>query len=155
MPDDFGAFLREEDDSPKLEDLPYWWDRTPPDEVDPDLPTYPRRITMLASYLNWQRKKRWAWDGLQKLLVTLLDRGEPIPELLQLWAYRVAAGRSRRPRHSSTSERDRRIMMILQFATNRGFGKGVIAEEIADALGLDIETIRSIIKKEKKASPFG
>ena len=80
-----------------LEDLPFWWAAIPPDERDPNLPDYLMRDTSLISYSNWAFTKPWAWEGLRRLLDTLLERREPIPEFLQEWANNVASGRRKPP----------------------------------------------------------
>ncbi len=143
---------------PTLADLPYWWDRIPPDAMDSNLPNYTQRTTLLAAYNNWAFTKPWAWEGLQRLLGTLRDRQEPIPDILQWWAYAVASGRWQSPGQGrgrkENAERNARIMHSLSVLTNQGFTNEASICEIAGALCCAKETVRSAIRKVRQDWPF-
>ena len=143
---------------PRLADLPYWWDNTPPDAMDGQLPNYTQRVILLASYTNWSHTKSWAWEGLRRLLETLLGRQEPIPDILQVWAYEVASGHLKKPGQGrgrrEEAERNARIMASLRILTAQGFTEKATIEEIADALHCEVETVRSAIRKVRQDRPF-
>jgi hypothetical protein len=157
--DKLRAFLTNEDGKvAELADLPVWWDRIPADAMAPDLPTYPERIVLIASYMNWSHTRPWAWAGLQRLLRVLRERREPIPELLTDWALNVASstpwprrGRGR-PRED---ERDGRVLYALSLLRRDGLTKEKAIEKIACALpDVDYDGVRSIVRKMAKAAPF-
>ena len=106
----------------EVSNLPFWWDATPPDARDPDLPNYLARDVLIWSYQNWAFTKRWAWDGLNRLLVTLEQRRERIPDSLKDWACSVVSRQFRdttfRPprkqnRKSPFSAQDERDFLIM------------------------------------------
>ncbi len=157
--DDLREFLRNEDGTfPGLADLPYWWDQIPADAVDPDLPNYRARDMLVWSYWNWAFSRPWAGEGLRRLLITLRERGEPIPDSLQQWAVDVASGRREqldtgrgRPRED---ERNARIMHAFRVLRNQGFTQEQALKRTAGALFLSEETIRSTIRRVKRDRPF-
>lgn len=157
------AVLNEDGTFPELRDLlPHSWDRIPADAMDADLPRYTQRTTLLASYSNWAFTKPWAWEGLRRLLEMLRDRNEPIPEILQWWAYDVAIGRRKPPGSGrgrpAKSERNARIVGAMRMLRAHGFSREAAIEEIAAAApGMPFETVRSAVRKyeeELKAGPF-
>ena len=63
------------------------WNDGDPAAPAPFLPKYPLGVALLAAYVNFSRTKWWAWDAwdaLDRLFVMLMERREPIPELLQI-----------------------------------------------------------------------
>ena len=152
---------------PPLEDLPARWDRTPADARDPKAPGYLLRDTLIYGAMNWAHTKRWAWDGLNRLLVTLEDRREAIPEPLKAWACSVVARQARgtfkapqrmrnNPRFASKDERDVRIMTVHRTLIGAGMTDTDAKEAIMTALvdDMDSETVRSVYRKMAKFSPF-
>ena len=152
-------FLNDESDYwPTLADLPHWWDRIPPDAMDGDLPDYTQRTMLLVAYSNWAFTKPWAWEGLRRLLETLRERRELIPDILESWAYDVAAGRRRIPGQGrgrkENAERNARIIHSLRVLATQGFTREAAMDEIAEALSCDVETVRSAIRKVRSDRPF-
>ena len=159
------AVVNAEDGAPNLDDLPDVWDRIDPKERDTNLPNYTRRDILLSSYSNWSFSKRWAWDGLQRLLKVLMDRREPIPETLQRWAFGVAAGSWPRPRKAQNEERDSRMADLVRIMRDNGWTREAAIAEIAEALPpmdgrtgedghLPTGTARSAVDKVRDAHPF-
>ena len=153
------AFLENEDGlSPDLADLPARWDLTP-DAPDPERPNCSQRLMLIVIYSNWAITKTWAWEGLQRLLAELIERGEPVPLALRLaWSDPFAAGRrkppSRRGRPDKT-ERDARITHFLRASEGPGFPQEDMMRTIADAMGLSYETVRSAVRKMRKTGILG
>ena len=157
--DDLRAFLLNEDGRyPGLADLPYWWDQIPADAISENLPNYSERDILLASYSNWAFTKPWAEEGLRRLLKTLLDRREPLPDLLQWWAFARASGKRTQPGtgrgRPEEGERKARIMQAFRVLRNRGFTQEKAIKRIAGALYQSEETIRSTIRRVKQDRPF-
>lgn len=142
----------------ELADLPFWWDYFPPDAMSPDMPSYTKRTMLLVSYSNWAFTKPWAWEGLRRLLRVLLERREPIPGILQEWAYAYAVGTRKRPGQrrgrKENSERNARVMHALRILRDAGFSRDAAIREIAAALNVSFETVRSAIRKEVNDHPF-
>ena len=151
-----GFIIEEEDHYPRLSDLTYWWDTIPPDAPDPKLPNYSQRTMLLASYMNWSHTKHWAQEGLRQLLSELLKRREPIPEILQTWAFHVAANTepTRRPGRQEKSDRNARIMAVLRWLQGMGCSREKAMHDIADAIDVDYETVRSAVRKVETDRPF-
>ena len=153
------AFLNNPDGHyPTLEDLPRLWDLIPPDARDPKKPNFLERDVLLMSYLNWSFTKSWAFTGLERLLSVLLERGEPIPKGLQLWANTVASGRRKLPPkrgRPNDDDRDERIIHAVRILRHQhGYSREAAINEIAEALNLQVESIQSILRKMAKAEPF-
>ena len=163
--DDIRAFVENEDGSfPELADLPAWWDATAPDARDPNFPSYRARDVLIWSYSNWAFTKRWAWDGLNQLLVTLEERREPIPDALKDWACTVVSRRFREtlkiPRKqgsgpfASQDDRDVRIMRVHSILRDEGRTHEKAIGDIAGACDLPEDTVVSIAKKMHRMHPF-
>lgn len=151
------AFLNDEGGSlPRLSDLALWWDSIPPDAPHPDHPEYSARTILLGSYVNWSHTKQWAREGLRQLLAELLKRREPIPEILQTWAFHTAANAeaTRRPGRQEKSDRNARIMAALRLLHKSGHSQEDAMYTVAEALDVDYETIRSVVRKVKNDRPF-
>ena len=130
--DNIRAFIKNEDGSyPALADLVAQWDSLAPDARAPDLPNYLAREVLIFSYSNFAFTKRWAWDGLNQLLVTLQDRGQPIPDALKNWACTVVSRqfqgtrgiippKSRSARFAPQDDRDFRIMRVYNVLREAG-----------------------------------
>ena len=120
--EDIRAFVENEDGRyPELADLPAWWDRTDPGAHDTDCPNYLARDIWIYSYVNWAFTKRWAWDGLNRLLVGPSATPRPDPQGTQrlgmhcrfksvpgdtesaLQAEKSAVRAARRPRRSDSA----------------------------------------------------
>ena len=157
--DKLRAFLTNEGGQfAELADLPYWWDSIPPDALHPELTRYPVRTILLASYSNWAVTKPWAWEGLRRLLKVLLDRREPIPEILQWWANAYAAGTRKPPGQRrgrpENSERNNRLMHAMRILRNDGHTRDDAIDKIAQALDVSFETVRSVVRKVEHDRPF-
>ena len=141
-----------------MADLPFWWDEIPPDARDLDLPNYLARDTLIASYSNWAFSKGWAWEGLRRLLTVLLERREPIPELLQFWAYHAASGQRKPPGQGrgrpDEAERNARIMRALRVLRQHGYTREAAMQEIAIMLHLSFEAVRSAVRRVERDRPF-
>ena len=153
--------LNENREFPELADLPRRWDMIPPDAVTthPDLlPIYTQRDTLLASYSNWAFTKRWAWEGLRRLLETLTERQEPIPEILQSWANAASVGSRQQPGQGRgrppEDERDNRMRLALAVLRAEGLTRETAINEIANACYLSPEAVTSAIRKMERARPF-
>ena len=111
------------------------WDSIPPDARDPQCSSYLQRDLLIISYINWAFTKRWAWDGLNRLLVTLEDRREPIPEPLKEWSCSVVSRRARgtlkvphkpnpkNKRFAPKDGRDLRIMRVFNVLCENGWSE--------------------------------
>ena len=147
--DDIAAYVRNEDGNVSgLADLPTRWDS----ETD-DL----RRELLLAAYVHGSRRKRSAWDGLHRLLRTLLDRDEPIPDDLRYWACLVAAGlltppiKPRNPKFAPQDDRNDRIVHMYGYLISKGWPRANVQETIVQALDgvLDGAYVEKIFRKLK------
>ena len=163
--DDIRAFIENEDGSyPALADLVARWDSLAPDARAPDLPDYLARDVLIWSYSNFAFTKRWAWDGLNRLLVALEDRREPVPNALKDWACSVVSRKfrgtlkippkSRNPRFAPQDDRDFRIMRVYDVLRYAGCTRENAIAEIALAWGKPEDTVASIIKKMRGFQPF-
>ena len=165
--DDIRAFIENEDGSyPKLEDLVARWDSLSPDARSPDLLHRSKREHLIISYMNFSHTKRWAWDGLNQLLITLEDRREPIPNVLKDWAYSVVSRQARgtlkkpnkinrnNPKFAHQDERDMRIKRVMDVLREDGMSREEAIFKIADALNLPKTTVESVVCKMEKFSPF-
>ena len=142
----------------ELLDLVRQWDSIPCEAPDPDHPQYAQRVMLLASYLNWSHTKTLAWDGMQKLLAELQRRKEPVPEILQIWAYAVAQGQlprpgSRRGRRSEW-ERNGRIAGVLKMLRNRGYTWEEAINQVADWMCLAFDTVKVAVRNHKRERPY-
>ena len=105
----------DDEGEPELEDLPARWDALDPDVRDPVLPIYSLRHTLVVAYHNFAFTRWWAWDGLDRLHKVLMERGEVIPEMLQLhvnFAYADLRKPPRKPRNPRYKPQDARDMRI-------------------------------------------
>ena len=144
------------------------WDSIPPDARDPQCSSYLQRDLLIISYINWAFTKRWAWDGLNRLLVTLEDRREPIPEPLKEWSCSVVSRRARgtlkvphkpnpkNKRFAPKDGRDLRIMRVFNVLCENGWSEEEAKDAIMVALAdhLDGQTIRSVFRKMETFTPF-
>ena len=150
------AFVEDEGDKfIELADLPFWWETIPDDALDSRLPNYTARHMLLVSYSNWSFTKRWAWDGMERLLKTLLERREPIPQELQYWAYGVALGTRPRPRKTKNAERNARMTHVVSALHEElVLSKEDAIGEIAVALSMAEGTVRSAVDLVRDTRPF-
>ena len=159
------AFVENEGGSyPELADLLAWWDATGPDARAPDLPNYSARHVLILSYVNFAFTKRWAWDGLNRLLVALEERREPIPDALKDWAGSVVSRRFRGalnvPRKQGggpfahKDDRDFRIMRVYNALREEGWTQESAIGEIALACDVPEDTVGSVFKKMRRFQPF-
>ena len=163
--DDIRVFVENEDGGyPEVADLPAWWDATDPDARASYSPRYSARHELIVSYVNWAFTKRWAWDGLHRLLVALEERREPIPEALKDWACSVVSRqfrgalkippRLRSPRFAPQDGRDFRIMRIYNVLRDNDWAHENAIGEIALACSYPEDTVGSVIKKMRRFRPF-
>lgn len=160
------AFVDNEDDSfPELADLPAAWDATPPDLRDSNFPDHSARHALILSYINWAFTKRWAWDGLNRLLAALEERREPVPDYLKDWACSVVSRRYTgklkipskpgNPRDAAQDDRDFRIMRVYNVLLQKGWSEKKARDEIMRALGhTDDDTIRPVFRKMENFHAF-
>ena len=141
----------------ELADLVRWWDTIPCEAPDPDHPQYTQLVTLLGSYLNWSHTRTFAWDGMQNLLAELERRREPIPEILQMWAYAVARGDLQRPRsrrgRKREWERDIRIFLVLQKLRGRGYSWEEAMNQVADWMFLTFDAVKVAERNFKRDWP--
>ena len=158
--DDLREFLFNEDGmSPELADLPYWWEQIPPDQRATDMPKHRERDVLISCYSNWAFTKPWAWEGLRRLLETLMERREPIPEALQCWANAAASGQRKPPGtgrgRPQEGERNARIMHAFRVLQSpMGCTQEQAIDLIADAVYLSPDGVRSVIRKVRGDHPF-
>ena len=161
--DDIRAFIENEDGSyPESADLVARWDSLSPDARAPGRPNYLTRDVLIWSYSNWAFKRRWAWDGLNQLLITLEDRREPIPKALKDWAYSVvsrqargtfkAPDKMRNPEFGPKDDRDMRIMRVYDILREDGWSEEKAEDNIMIALGGD--DLRHVFRKMRDFHPF-
>ena len=148
MDEDLRAFLTNEGGQfAELADLPRLWDRLQ-SEAD--------KARVLAGAIDLSFAYWWAFDGLQRLMGLLVDRGRPIPPRLQLWANHYAAGKLRCPRRNQKDERDLRIAFAeLVLRDDEGYTHEAAKNEIADALELTDEAVKSVLRKVKRDPALG
>ena len=147
MDEDLRAFLTNEGGRvAELVDLPRQWDRLQ-SEAD--------RTRVLHGVYQLAFTKSWAREGLQRLMKMLLDRGEPIPPILQCWANDYAAGRRRPLRRNQKDERDIRIAFAMHVLRDEGHTYEAAKNEIADALELTDEAVKSVLRKVKRDPALG
>lgn len=142
---------------PKREDLVRQWDQIPPDAMDQRFSDLRARDVLLYSYWNWAFTKLWAREGLQQLLATLIERREPIPQILQDWAVLVAAGRLESLEQRGRKEqwnRNVRIWSSIRLLRRHGYTQQAAVALIADALRCSDENVRSVVRKVENARPF-
>ena len=150
---------------PPLADLPAWCDILPAaarDVEDPP-PTWrgpiPDRRFLIRLYVARSQTKRWAWDGLNRLLVELEDGSDPIPPELAAWAISVVSRRYRgtlkvprkinpnNPKFAPQDDRDHRIMGVYEILRARGWTQQYALADIEDAMGMGSGAVESIYKK--------
>ena len=159
------AFVDGDGSYPELADLPAWWDSLSPEARARNLPNYSARHVLVAGYINWAFTKRWAWVGLNRLLVTLQERREGIPDVLKDWACsvvsrqfqgkRVEPPKPRNPRYAPKDDRDVRVMRIYHVMREAGWTEQQAKEEIMRALDhIDADTVRSVFRKMQTFQPF-
>ena len=142
---------------PELEDLPVWWDLIPPDELADELPSYRERDVLIMSYSNWAFSKPWAWEGLRRLLETLRERREAIPEPLAAWAFAVATGSRTEPGtgpgRPTEAERDFRIAVVVRRLRADGYTREEAEVLVAQAAVMHHETVRSALRRVRRDRP--
>ena len=165
LDDDIRAFIEGDGAYPELADLPGRWDSLPPDARAPNHPNYSARVILIASYINFAHTKRWAWDGLNRLLVTLQERREPIPDDLQWWACTVVSrmwertlnipSKPRNPRFAAQDDRDFRIMRVVRVLREElDMSREAAIAKVAGALGAKESTIKTVVEKMESFAPF-
>ena len=165
-------YMVDDDDGfvPRFDDLPAWLDRdilpAAARNVEDQPPIWEGKIAdqrfLIRWYVDHSQTKRWAWDGLHRLLVELEDRGEPIPPELAEWAMSVVSRRYRgtlevprkinpnNPKFAPQDDRDDRIMDVYRFLRRRGWTQEEALADIEGAMGMGSGTVESIYKKMKK-----
>ena len=136
----------------ELGDLPSVWRDTPPGEPDPNHPGFPNRAALLDTYIGTAETKRWARDGLRRLLGELLDNGEPVPQPLGWWAIRQCAQGDPAPSRGRPEESDRdfRVSVVFALLQFEGFTCEAAMGFIAERLVCEPETVRSILRKLRR-----
>ncbi len=136
------------------------WPRWHPEE--PSESWIRQRDENVKQYAILSETRRWAFDGLARLLVTLTDRGESIPAPLKEWACRVAYHHFKgtlkdvtppKPRGTPhQDDRDLRIYQARQWLLDAGWSKRRAHREILDAVGHEVglnttQSVRSACRK--------
>lgn len=108
----------------------------------------------LIFYILEDGKEIWAKEGLKRLLRELLERGEPIPILLQGWALCEAAGLNQKGR-KTMKERNIEIRALFGYLKADGYSAKDATEKIKEIMGelsisIDDEGLRSIFYKKGK-----
>jgi len=147
----------------ELANLPDRWNAIPPDERDPQHPTLSGRDMLLGIYVHFAPTRRWAWDGVNRLLAALLEQNKPIPSALAYWACLVTMrrwkGELKTPRKrgksptASQDERDVRIMHTYRSLRAQGWTRERAIGDIAEALDKPEDTIRSVLRKMRDFKP--
>ena len=105
------------------------------------------RGLLLIWWCAASKSERWAWDGLRKLLRTLLERPERTPQSLKVWALDVASGRLPRPPtpvgRPAEDERNVRIYYTFQFLQLQGVSRKRALEKIGKEMHRSPKTIDS------------
>ena len=140
------------------------WFRIPPDLPDPAMPHHKLRTTILAGLINFSFSRRWAWTVLHEILIRLRERGEPVPAVLQTWAYGEATRRyrdenppakPRNPRYANKDPRDLRIMCVIQHLRARdGWTQDAAIAEVAVLLDRSDDTVRTVCHKMRHFGPW-
>lgn len=142
---------------PSRADLPYLWDQIPPDQAA-GVPNCTERDLLLAGYVNWAATKPWAWEGLRRLLEVLRERDEPIPRILQWWAYAAVIGNTKAPGtgrgRPEKADRNVRIMVAYRTLCKFGCSEAEAMAVVADVSCIAPETVRSAIRKVTNDRPF-
>ena len=168
LPQDYLDSIRDfvantDDRYPDLADmLVALWNDGDPAVPDPHLPKYPLGVTLLASYVNFSHTKWWAWDALDRLFKALMERREPIPELLQIHVNHAYAGLTKPPRkprnkrYAPRDSRDMRIMRVHRVLCGFGMTEKDAKDTIMTALVgyMEEDAIRSVYRKMRNFSPF-
>ena len=164
--DDIRAFVENESGShPALEDLVARWDSISPDARAPDAPSYLARDMLIWTYVGWASTKRWAWLGLNGLLIVLQERNEPLPTPLTDWACTVVSERfqgtlkvpakPRNPVFAPKDDRDARIQRVYLILRKRmGWTHENAIGDIARACDLKEDTVGSVLKKMRREHPY-
>lgn len=132
------------------------WHLASADEPHPDYPELSQRDALLLGAVVLSSKRRWAWDGLNRLLADLMDRGEPIPKLLDDWVRAAHTGRSeeppklRNPDFAPRDDRSLRIWRAYRWFRDGGWSKRGAYVEIGAALDEPPETIRTVCRRVPK-----
>ena len=149
---------------PDLSDLlvAFWCEGHPEAPHPSLLPPYTLGDAALAGCLNFSHSKRWAWDALDRLFKVLMERREPIPEILQIHVNRAYAGRKpprkpSNPRYAPQDARDMRIMRAYRFLRGGGMKDRDAKDAIMDALVdyMNEDAVLKVFDKMRTFSPFG
>ncbi len=126
-----------------------------------------QRAENIKQYAMLSEKRRWAFDGLARLLVILTDRGDQIPAPLKEWACRVAYHHFKgtlkdvtppKPRGTpQQDDRDLRIYQARQWLLDAGWSKRRAHREILDAVGqaVGLNTAQSVRSACRKIEGLG
>ena len=149
MNDELRAYLLNEREFPDLADLPIRWDGIP---ADAHLPHSNRRKRddLVEGYYIWSQSKPWAWEGLQRLKETLLERQEPMPWILEHWAHEADSGQRKCPSRVGRppeDARDIRIWGVHDALLEEGLARTQAIEDIANTIHKSPETVRSALRK--------
>lgn len=129
------------------------WHLASPEKPHPDYPELSQRDALLLGAVMLSSKRRWAWDALNRLLAGLMDRGEPIPKLLDDWVRAAHTGRAdepakiRNPDFAPRDDRNLRIWRAYRWLRNGGWSKRRAYAEIGTALDEPPETIRTVCRR--------
>ncbi len=152
------SFVENKDGSyPGLDDLVAVWDFIGPDARNHMFPDIYERNMQLTGYLTLAPARRWAWDGLKQLHKVLMERGEPIPVLLQDHINEAYHGLLKRPINPNRSpqfapkdNRDYRIMRAVRALRKRGSTREQAILDVAEATGMPSGTFESAVGKMER-----
>ena len=136
----------------ELADLPSFWRSYTWEEPDPDHPEIPLRSALLAGYINRAKTNLWARQGLHRLLRDLLERAEPVPQMLIWWSLQEFSQIDPAPKRGRPEESDRDYCVIAGFELllDLGYTRMGAMGKIAELMSYELENIRSIIRKHEK-----
>ena len=142
---------------PSRADLPAWWKLIPPEIPFPRNPKLPARIAFLKTYIGQSDTKRWAGEGLLRLLREYVDNEEDSPEMLKEWVIHQYADAKRAPILGPPEKADRNLRYCAFFLLllKRGYTREEAIYFISDKTNTKKEeTVRSIILKWEKSRHF-
>ena len=144
----FADHLLKKGDGLGLANSALWWELTSPEESCEAPTNDDDRDVLLRTYSKLSSHDVWAWEGMRQLLVELLRRDEPIPLVLQSWAYEVAANSSPPCRRDRPAEEERNatILVVINALRELGCTSEIAMEIVGDVLCISYETVRSAVQ---------
>ena len=127
--------------------------------VDWDRLSAEEKADRIGGLWNWSLSKRWAWDILEEMVKEMGVSGAWINcrdewcRELRDFAVLVVAGRMPRPR-ATKDDRDHRICTVYRWLRRNDSSHRKALADVADALGMPEETVRSAYRKMKDYAPF-